>query len=106
MRYHEVTRLALHRSGKGAKLTRAYNRAGIAYDLALLIPVESCEEGHALERRLKAKHDAARYCPLCQGLPIDDLVFMRQGHHRFHTQQARPRRPMHTSQHCQFVRRC
>jgi len=80
----------LHRAGQGAKLTRAYNRAGIDYDLAALFPVDSCEEGHMLEKRLKAKHNAARYYAICQGLPVDDEVFKRQhGFYRFSHMQGR-----------------
>lgn len=89
-------RLRLHRAGLGAKLTRAYNAHGIDYELAMLIPVGSCEEGHALERRLKAKHNASRYCPICRGQPLDDETFFYRHGWLPDKPQARPRRPMGT----------
>jgi len=98
-------RLLLHRAGKGAKLTRAVVRAGIAVELVRLWKVESCEEGHVLERRLKNWHDGAHWCPICQHKPIDFLVQLRQGKRPFGLL-ARPgkRQPMELSRPV-FVRR-
>ena len=80
--------------------------SGIDFELARLWRVESWEESRDLERRLKHRHESPSLCPLCRGLPVDDLVFMRQGHWPFSNfaQRARPRHIMGTH-HPMFVHR-
>ena len=56
-----VERIAAHRHGRGAKITAAANREGIEYEL-----VRTWPGGRALERRLKAAANAARWCPICR----------------------------------------
>lgn len=73
-------RLQLHRTGRGAKLTKAVSEAGISFEVARLWKVESWEEARDLERKLKRRHNGPRLCPICQGKPVDTLVSMRQGH--------------------------
>jgi len=86
-------RLALHRSGRGAKLMKAIADAGITFEVAALWKLPTYEEARELERRLKRKHNAIPTCPLCQHKPVDALVFARQGHRRLAPMQGK-RRPM------------
>jgi predicted GIY-YIG superfamily endonuclease len=76
-------RLHLHRHHGGARLMEVIHQAGIDFDLARLWRVETWEESRGLERKLKAWHGSTKLCPICQGKPFDDLVFMRQGHWPF-----------------------
>jgi predicted GIY-YIG superfamily endonuclease len=76
-------RLYLHRHGNGARLMEVVSKAGIDFTLARLWRVESWEESRDLERTLKHRHESPRLCPICRGLPVDDLVFLRQGHYPF-----------------------
>lgn len=89
-------RLWLHRHHGGARLMEVVTDAGIDFTVARLWRCESYQEAHELERRLKRWHGSTKLCPLCRGLPVDDLVFMLQGHQRleWRNTQARPRRPM------------
>lgn len=90
-------RLAAHHAGYSAHLMQAVKKAGIGFKLARLWRCESWEESRDLERRLKRRHGSnVLLCPLCQGKPLDDEVFMRQGHQRlaWRFEQTRPRRPM------------
>jgi predicted GIY-YIG superfamily endonuclease len=53
-------RLAQHRNGTGAKLLRAVNRRGIAWDV-----VRIWLGGPALERALKSLKKSRELCPVC-----------------------------------------
>lgn len=54
-------RLARHRSGQGAKLLAALNRAGIGYRV-----VKTWAGDRSLERSLKNRKNGPRLCPICQ----------------------------------------
>jgi len=86
-------RLHLHSTGRGAKLTKAVSKAGITFEVSRLWKVDTWKEARALERKLKRRHDGPGLCPICQGKPVDSLVFMRQGHPVFSTFEGK-RRPM------------
>ena len=58
-------RLDAHRHGRGARITAAANREGIAYVL-----VRTWRGGHVLERRLKRRANAARLCPFCHDIAL------------------------------------
>src|SRR5215475_673104 len=53
-------RLAEHAEGRGARLTAVVRAAGIGWQLARTWTADRC-----FERRLKRRHGAARYCPIC-----------------------------------------
>lgn len=53
-------RLALHRSGQGARLLQVLNQAGIGYQV-----VRTWDGGRAVEKQLKARKAAPRLCPIC-----------------------------------------
>lgn len=57
-----AARLALHRSGRGAKLLAAAVARGIGFQVVRLWPGD-----RALERQLKQRGHAARLCPVCAG---------------------------------------
>jgi predicted GIY-YIG superfamily endonuclease len=54
-------RMAAHRAGNGARLLEVISDAGITWRLA-----RTWEGDKALEKRLKAQHNAPRLCPICQ----------------------------------------
>ena len=54
-------RIRSHRLGHGAKLLRAVNAAGIAWEV-----VRVWEGGFDLEQALKSWHNAPHFCPVCQ----------------------------------------
>lgn len=56
-------RLALHKSGKGARLTQVANERGIEYSI-----VRTWEGDRTLERKLKKQKNAPRLCPVCREL--------------------------------------
>lgn len=61
-RYTIETRMRKHRNGTGAKLLRAVSAAGIRWRV-----VRVWEGGDwELEKRLKARHRLADFCPVCQ----------------------------------------
>jgi len=97
-------RLALHRAGRGARLLKAVVAAGINFDLARLWKFPTWQEAREWERHIKAQHNAVPRCPLCQHTPVDELVFMRQGHSPLLTRPIGKRQPM--GEICpRFVRR-
>jgi predicted GIY-YIG superfamily endonuclease len=55
-------RLARHRAGRGAKLTRALRRRGVGWMCVL----ELEDLPRDVERRLHRRHNHARLCPLCR----------------------------------------
>jgi predicted GIY-YIG superfamily endonuclease len=55
------TRLALHKTGGGARLLQVITLAGIDWTLARTWP-----GGRARERQLKRQGGASRRCPLCR----------------------------------------
>lgn len=55
-----VWRLHLHFIGRGARLLEVVHDAGIGWTLA-----RTWEGDRHLERRLKDRHGAARFCPIC-----------------------------------------
>ncbi len=59
-----AARIATHTAGGGAAIMRAVQAKGIGFEVAATWP-----GGRALERRLKARHKARRFCPLCTGRP-------------------------------------
>jgi len=87
-------RLTLHRTGRGARLMKAITEAGISFEVARLWKCETWEEARALEKALKARHDGARNCPVCQGKPLDALTSLRRGHHPAVSRPQGKRRPM------------
>ncbi len=99
-------RLLLHKHGRGARLMKAVAEAGITFELARLWKMGTWEEARKLERALKKRQNGPGLCPLCQGKPVDLLVFMRQGHWPFalHAHSGR-RQPMGSTRPC-FARRC
>lgn len=54
-------RIAEHRRGEGSPLVRAVNEAGIAWVVARLW----IRGDRELERRIKAWHGSAVFCPMC-----------------------------------------
>lgn len=56
-------RIAEHRRGNGARLMTVVKRAGIAWVVAKVWPGRD----RAFERRLKRRHGASRFCPICRG---------------------------------------
>lgn len=92
-------RLALHRSGHGAKLLKAVTDAGITFEVARLWKCATYEEAREKERSLKRRHNAIPTCPLCQHKPVDELVYMRQGHRRL-AQPIGKRRPLGAAAPC------
>lgn len=76
-------RLQRHRAGNGARLVEAVMAAGIGFTLARLWKCESWEESRELERKLKRWSGSGQFCPICRGRgEVDELVFLREGHHR------------------------
>jgi len=55
------TRLAEHAAGGGARLTAVVRSAGIGWQLA-----RTWTADRGFERRLKNRHGASRYCPICR----------------------------------------
>ena len=55
-------RFARHLAGRGSRIVAAAITAGIAVELAATWPGD-----RRLERRLKDRHDAPRWCPVCRG---------------------------------------
>ncbi len=55
-----AARLALHRAGRGAKITRAAAERGIGLEIVRTWPGD-----RAVERRLKQRGHAAKLCPVC-----------------------------------------
>jgi putative endonuclease len=53
-------RLAEHANGKGAKITAAFAKAGIAFQC-----VRTWDGGRKVERYLKRRHGYRRLCPIC-----------------------------------------
>ena len=56
-----VARLSEHAAGHGARLMAVITEAGISWQLA-----RTWSAGRAFERRLKNRHGASRYCPICR----------------------------------------
>ena len=54
-------RLAEHRAGNGARLMEVIANAGITWQLARTWPGD-----RNLERKLKDRHGASRFCPICR----------------------------------------
>ena len=61
-------RLARHKRGDGAKMLRAANEQGIAYQIVRTWTCTTIQEAKELERRLKHQKNAGRLCPVCQGI--------------------------------------
>ena len=59
-------RLALHRNGRGARLTQVVAGLGIEIVVARIWDVESNHEARLMERRLKNGHNLPQSCPLCK----------------------------------------
>jgi predicted GIY-YIG superfamily endonuclease len=55
------SRLAEHTAGRGARLLAVVTSAGIGWRLA-----RTWNGTRALERSLKARHGASRFCPVCR----------------------------------------
>lgn len=55
------SRLAAHRAGNGSRLMAVITEAGITWRLARTWPGDHC-----LEHKLKDRHGASRFCPICQ----------------------------------------
>ena len=53
-------RIAHHRNGTGARFLQVVNEAGIDWKV-----VKTWEGDRSLERRLKDRHGASRFCPVC-----------------------------------------
>jgi len=54
-------RLDHHKNGSGARLMQVLAEAGIEFELAA-----TWEGDRNLERKLKNRHGASRFCPICQ----------------------------------------
>jgi hypothetical protein len=54
-------RIAKHTAGTGAAIMRAVQARGIGFEVAATWP-----GGRDLERRLKRRKHASRFCPLCR----------------------------------------
>ncbi len=98
-------RLALHRSGNGARLMEVISEAGIEWEVVRLWPVNSSQEGLALERRLKKQH-SPKLCPRCNPRRAPDaLVLLREGKRPFGWL-SRPRRRVSMNEpRPRFIRR-
>lgn len=57
---HLERRMHQHRTGRGAKLLDACNRAGIPYRV-----VRTMNGGRLRERRLKNRKNGPKLCPIC-----------------------------------------
>jgi len=55
-------RLAQHRDGTGARLTKVVRDAGGSWVVA-----RTWRGGRRLEKRLKSRHSGVRLCPICRG---------------------------------------
>ena len=55
-------RIARHTAGQGAAIVRAVQARGIGFTVAVVWPGD-----RRLERKLKRRHDAPRWCPVCRG---------------------------------------
>lgn len=88
-----AARLALHKAGRGARLMKAVVNAGISFELGRLWKFPTWQEAREWERHIKAQHNAIPTCPLCQGKPVDELVFLQRGHRRLARAMGR-RRPL------------
>ncbi len=53
-------RLCAHRMGHGARITQVCLERGITWELVALLP-----GGRVMERKLKARHNGPRLCPIC-----------------------------------------
>lgn len=62
-----AARLKRHRAGAGARLIEVVTKSGIGFALARTWP-----GGREEERRLKARHNAPRLCPICLGRAVED----------------------------------
>jgi predicted GIY-YIG superfamily endonuclease len=87
-------RLKKHREGSGARLLAVLNEQGIGWEVA------RTWEGDC-EKALKARHDAARYCPVCGGRrrkPItrERDTIMNNDDERDHAEEAYNRELLHT----------
>lgn len=49
-----------HRAGRGANLVRVLKQHGIGFHC-----VRTWDGDHSVERQLKARHNAAKLCPVC-----------------------------------------
>lgn len=59
-------RLIQHATGRGARITRAYLEAGIAWRVATVFTLSHRGQFEA-ERRIKKGHRTSRYCSVCSG---------------------------------------
>jgi hypothetical protein len=57
-------RIERHRRGDGARLMEVVTEAGIGWDV-----VRTWDGGRDLERKLKNRHGAGRFCPCCNNRP-------------------------------------
>jgi hypothetical protein len=57
-----LSRVAVHRTGKGARLTAVAVERGISFDVVRVWP----DGDRELERRLKKRKSAPRLCPVCR----------------------------------------
>lgn len=72
-------RIDRHRRGDGAKLLRAVSQAGIEFKV-----VRVWEHGdRTMERRLKSRKKAWRYCPVCRETMKKKAVWMNEFFSRF-----------------------
>lgn len=53
-------RIATHREGRGARMLAAAVQRGISFEV-----VRTWPGGREMEKRIKAQHNARRYCPRC-----------------------------------------
>jgi predicted GIY-YIG superfamily endonuclease len=60
-------RIAHHRDGSGANLTRVIRAAGLTFTVAA-----TWRGGRDKERQLKSRGGASRICPVCKGRPVCD----------------------------------
>lgn len=68
-----TVRLALHRSGQGARLIQVIQEAGIGWTLATW-----WRGDRSLERRLKNWHNAKKLCPICRAEKVNQIMAARR----------------------------
>lgn len=70
---HLPSRAMAHMQGRGARLTQVAKQRGIGFVIAATWPGD-----RNLERRMKNRKNAPRYCPICLGQHavehLDDLI--------------------------------
>lgn len=59
-------RLARHKNGSGAVMLKSATAQGITFDVVREWSCVSVQSAKALERKLKARHNSPKLCPICE----------------------------------------